>query len=87
MKASVRKKLLEVRELMKDERTGLYPKAGKRIKIARGRCEMTQGILAGLVGMERSSIAKIEGGTQQMTLHVAVAICEAVGLSIADLVK
>jgi transcriptional regulator with XRE-family HTH domain len=44
----------------------------------------TQGELAGLVGLERTSITNIESGAQKVPLHVLYRLCEELGVQIAD---
>ena len=59
----------------------LYPLLGERLRKLREEYQspkgrMTQAELAGLVGLERTSITNIEKGTQKVPLHVLYRICE-----------
>lgn len=51
---------------------------GKRIAEARGRASMTQSELASAIGLERSALAKIEGGTRRVGAFELSRIAEAV---------
>lgn len=59
----------------------LYPLLGERLRKLREEYQspkgrMTQAELAGLVGLERTSITNIEKGAQKVPLHVLYRICE-----------
>lgn len=43
---------------------------------------LTQADLANMVGLERTSITNIEKGNQKVPLHVLYKICEALGVSV-----
>lgn len=74
---------------MVDERR-LYEALGVRIKRLREaqaggrRGKLTQGELADLVGLERTSITNIESGNQKVPLHVLYRICEQLNVPVAD---
>jgi len=66
----------------------LYVLLGAKIKAAREhgpKGRMTQADLAALVGLERTSITNIEKGTQKLPLHVLFRICEALSVSVLDI--
>jgi transcriptional regulator with XRE-family HTH domain len=69
----------------------LYETVGARLKQLREgqaggkRGRLTQGELADLVGLERTSITNIENGNQKVSLHVLFRICEQLGASPAEL--
>lgn len=65
-------------------RDRLYKQIGSRIAAAR-EGKLTQLELARRVGMSRPAIANIERGEQQIYVHQLMAIADALGLSIADL--
>lgn len=52
---------------------------GQRIRALRRARGLTQEQLAGLVGLERTSITNIESGNQQVTLSKLILIAEALG--------
>jgi DNA-binding XRE family transcriptional regulator len=65
----------------------LYKLLGAKLKAARehgpnGR--MTQAELGLIVGLERTSITNIEKGTQKLPLHVLFRICEALSVSVLE---
>ena len=53
---------------IEDTSSWLKDEIGKRIKESRERNNLTQSQLATLTGLNRSSIAKIEAGTQRLAL-------------------
>jgi transcriptional regulator with XRE-family HTH domain len=69
----------------------LYEMLGARLKQLREgqaggkRGRLTQGELADLVGLERTSITNIENGNQKVPLHVLFRICEQLGANPAEL--
>ncbi len=69
----------------------LYETLGVRLKQLREgqaggkRGRLTQGELAELVGLERTSITNIESGNQKVPLHVLFRICEQLNVSVTDL--
>jgi Zn-dependent peptidase ImmA (M78 family)/DNA-binding XRE family transcriptional regulator len=52
---------------------------GERIAAARNRARLTQAELAAAVGLDRSALTKIEGGTRRVTALELAAIADAVG--------
>lgn len=73
---------------MIDERR-LFQEVGQKIRKLReaqtgGRARLTQGELAEMVGLERTSITNIERGNQKVPLHVLYRICEALRAPITD---
>ena len=68
----------------------LYETLGARLKQLREgqaggkRGRLTQGELADLVGLERTSITNIEAGNQKLPLHVLFRLCEQLGVSPID---
>ncbi len=69
----------------------LYEMLGARLKQLREgqaggkRGRLTQGELADLVGLERTSITNIEAGNQKLPLHVLFRLCEQLGVSPVDI--
>lgn len=73
---------------MIDERR-LFKEVGQKIRQLReaqtgGRARLTQGELAAMVGLERTSITNIERGNQKVPLHVLYRICEALRAPVSD---
>jgi transcriptional regulator with XRE-family HTH domain len=64
-----------------DDAKWLYTEIGQRIRKARTRVELTQQALADQAGVSRASIANIETGNQQLTLHTLWSIADAVEVS------
>ncbi len=68
----------------------LYETLGVRLKQLREgqaggkRGRLTQGELAELVGLERTSITNIENGNQKVPLHVLFRICEQLNVSLTE---
>lgn len=62
-----------------------YKGAGKRIKIARINKEFSQERLAGIVGISATYMSNIESGSVNMSLSTAVAIANALGISLDEL--
>ncbi len=67
---------------MSDE---LYPYLGAKVRDAREASRLTQSDLARRLRLSRSSIANIEAGRQAVYLHQAIALADALGLSLSDL--
>jgi len=69
----------------------LYETVGVRLKQLREgqaggkRGRLTQGELADLVGLERTSITNIENGNQKIPVHVLFRICEQLNVSVSDI--
>ena len=55
----------------------IYKAFGQAVAVRRRQLDLKQADLAGLVGMSRASIANIESGRQNVLLHVAYALAEA----------
>ncbi len=64
---------------------GLYIEVGRRIRAAREAAGLSQEALSESVGLSRTSITNIEAGGQQMPLHVAVRIAQALDQPIDEL--
>jgi transcriptional regulator with XRE-family HTH domain len=68
----------------------LYEALGSRLKRLREahvngpRGRLTQGALAELVGLERTSITNIENGNQKVPLHVLYRICEQLNAAVPE---
>lgn len=58
----------------------IYKSFGRHVAIRRGAMGLTQAQLAGRVGMSRPSIANIERGQQNLSLHLVYRLTEALGL-------
>jgi transcriptional regulator with XRE-family HTH domain len=65
--------------------TGFYEKLGGRIAEARKRARLTQVRLAELLGLSRTSVVNIERGRQPLAAHSLVAVADALGASVVDL--
>lgn len=65
--------------------TQASPHSGTNIADARKRLGLTQALLAARVGVGRVTIARIETGVQSPTLPVALALAEALGMSVETL--
>lgn len=65
-----------------DSLIDFYGDLGQRIVRARKAAGLTQDDLGRASGLSRSSIANIERGYQQTTLHTLLAICEATGTTL-----
>ncbi|WP_285009626.1 helix-turn-helix domain-containing protein [Pedobacter faecalis] len=72
--------------LDKEQQTEFYERIGERIKEARKVQEMNQDVLANTLGISRVSLVNIEAGKQRVPLHVLIDICEALNVSMNDLV-
>lgn len=55
--------------------------AGSKIRAARERACLTQGQLAELIGVDRTSVTKWEGGEKSPRPQHFRALCEALGVS------
>jgi transcriptional regulator with XRE-family HTH domain len=62
------------------------PGFGARLKALREAAELSQPALAELAGTHYTTIAKLEAGDRSPTLGLAVALAEALGVSVVDLV-
>ena len=65
----------------------LYQALGARLRkirdgAPRAAGRLTQAELANMVGLERTSITNIEKGNQKVPLHVLYKICDALGVSV-----
>jgi transcriptional regulator with XRE-family HTH domain len=63
----------------------LYLRLGANITTARRDRNLTQTDLASAVGLTRASISNLEAGRQRTPLHITIAIAQALGLDLADL--
>jgi len=72
--------------LDKEQQTEFYESVGEKIKEARKAQEMNQDVLADLLGISRVSLVNIEAGKQRVPLHVLLDICEALNVTMNDLV-
>lgn len=64
----------------------LYPVIGARLRDLRDQRGLTQQQVASTIGLTRASIANIERGTQHLSLHNWVAICQTLGADPADVI-
>lgn len=62
----------------------LYSFIGEQLKSHREKQGLTQGDLAGLVRLERTSITNIEGGKQKLPIHVLYGVCKALSIAPSD---
>jgi transcriptional regulator with XRE-family HTH domain len=63
----------------------LYTRIGRNVATVRERRGTRQAELADAVGMSRSSIANTEQGRQRISAHTLVALAQALGVEVADL--
>ncbi|GAA0704682.1 hypothetical protein GCM10010193_69600 [Kitasatospora atroaurantiaca] len=63
----------------------LYERIGQRTKESREARGFTQQQLARAIGLTRASVGNIEAGHQRPQLHILIAIAQALGLSLFDL--
>ena len=63
----------------------IYKEFGRRLRGARTVAGLTQGTLAGQVGLNRTSITNIEKGRQHIPLHLLFSLASAVGVAPAAL--
>lgn len=63
----------------------IYQEFGNCLKKARKSAELTQGALADLVGLNRTSITNMENGRQHVSLHVLFRLANALGIHVYDL--
>lgn len=71
---------------MSDPADGVYVAVGRRLAMERDALGMTQGEVAALAGIGRTSIVNIEAGRQRVPLHTLVAIAAALGVPLSALV-
>jgi transcriptional regulator with XRE-family HTH domain len=62
-----------------------YDEFGRRLRRARLAAELTQEQVGAFVGLSRTSVTNIEGGRQQIPLHLLVRLASAVGVSPGEL--
>lgn len=60
---------------------------GNEMRIARLRKRMTQEQLSKKTGIGRSTIAKYESGQIEMSVHVFVILCDAIGVECATILN
>ncbi len=65
----------------------LLRRVGSRVKAARETNRLSQSQIAERVGMNRSSIANLEAGRQDMTISRLAVVAAAVNLNLADLIR
>lgn len=65
----------------------LYLHFGQRVKQQRRAQKLSQEQLGTLTSMGRQTVAAIEAGKQAVALHQAVALANALGVQLADLLK
>jgi transcriptional regulator with XRE-family HTH domain len=63
----------------------LYTLIGRNVVAAREQHGTIQADLAAAVGLTRSSITNIEAGRQRTSVHVLIAIAQALGVELTDL--
>jgi HTH-type transcriptional regulator/antitoxin HipB len=56
---------------------------GAHIRQRRKRLRLTQQDVADLVGVNRRLVSEVERGSERVTLHHLLAICDAVGLDLS----
>jgi transcriptional regulator with XRE-family HTH domain len=61
----------------------LYLHVGERLKRRREEKRITQAMLSQRSGVDRSSIANIEGGRQRPSLHVLYKLCAALEIEVS----
>lgn len=76
---------MDTPKLELDTADELYAAVGFRITRIRKARGLTQEFLARAVGLTRSSIANTETGRQRIPLHVLLAIAQALGVDMIDL--
>lgn len=64
----------------------LYDLLGKQVGAERRARGISQAELARAVGLTRTSMTNIEAGRQRPPLHVTVALAQALGLELSDLI-
>jgi transcriptional regulator with XRE-family HTH domain len=67
-----------------DQKT-LYAQVGKNVRRVREKRGLTQGALASLVGLTRTSVTNIERGKQKLLLHTLVDLAHVLDVSPAEL--
>lgn len=65
----------------------IYALIGRRIREEREALNATQGALSAMTGMARTSIANIEAGRQRVQLDDLIAIAQALGSSVEELMR
>jgi transcriptional regulator with XRE-family HTH domain len=76
----------KVSDLALDEADELYAAVGFRVTRIRKARGVRQEGLAKAIGITRSSIANLETGRQRMPLHLLLAIAQALGVELADVI-
>ena len=67
-------------------RNRLYEMIGGRVKRFRNEADLTQNKLANRIGVSRTSIVNIEGGSQHPPLHVLWDIAESLEVDVESLI-
>lgn len=62
-----------------------YRAIGKRIKIARIKADLTQGLLAEIVSISPTHMSNIETGTTRVSLTAIISIANALSVTVDDL--
>jgi transcriptional regulator with XRE-family HTH domain len=65
----------------------LVKKFGANLRAAREAAGLSQGELAEMVGLHQTFIGKLEGGVNDIRLAVAVALAEALQISLDKLIR
>lgn len=76
----------EVYSIEKQKQTEFYETVGSRIKLARNMQLLTQDDLAFIFGISRVSVTNIETGKQRLPLHLIVALCGLLAITVDELV-
>src|SRR5437764_15466362 len=67
------------------DRNWVRAEFGRRLRRAREERDLSQATLAGMVGLNRTSITNIEVGRQGVSIEVLLDLAEILGLSATDL--